>query len=653
MKYYIKHLWLALSLPAGAILLLLGTDLDQRQGAKEDTYTSFDFAASHQDDKDSLTARLLRSDRILNLGQALGRPARLALVTLVENPALEEAIRGAIDGLQERGLVKDQDFVVDAYSAQGELGQLPQILDAVLASKPDAMLSVTTPALMAAAAKVKHIPLIFTVASDPKALGIFPSGIPDNVCGVHDDPPLGDLLDMILEKMPALSKVGIVYDAAQLNAMISVKKLRSAAKDRNIAVLEATASVVSDLPLAAMSLVQRGAQAFVLSADNLAYTGFPSILKVANAHQLPIYVTEMELVNQGATAGIGDDFYAWGKQSGEMAAYALAGVPPSQLGVKPTQTRYRLEAGKEKQVLSIGKKFKLRIVQYSETEFAERCYEGLIDGIKDAGLVEGRDYELKTYNAQGDMSTLSSIMSNIKADRVDLLMVISTPTLQAAIRQAGSDVRIVFTGVGDGVKAGAGTSETDHLPNVTGISTRSPFEGMARLISEHLPETKRVGTLFTPAEINSVLYKDGFAEALTSYGIELVAVPVTSSAEIAQSAAELCRQDIGLVAQVVDNLTRPGFALIARKATENKIPVFAFDSDQMRDGATLCLARDYYDAGWEAAEKAVKVLQGTSPGDIPFSNTKSEKLVVNSALLRQFGISLLPAWQAKATLYEP
>lgn len=653
MKYYIKHLWLAISLLAGAILLLLGTDLDQRQGAKEGNFTSFDLASSHLEDKDSLTARLLRSDKILNLGQALGRPARLALVTLVENPALEEAIRGAMDGLQERGLVKDQDFVVNAYSAQGELGQLPQILDAVLASKPDAMLTVTTPALMAAAAKVKHIPLIFTVASDPQALGIFPSGTPDNVCGVHDDPPLGELLDMILEKMPALSRVGIVYDAAQANAVISVRKLRSAAKERSIEVLEATATVVSDLPLAAMSLAQRGAQAFVLSADNLAYTGFPSILKVAKAHQLPIYVTEMELVNQGATAGIGDDFYAWGKQSGTMAAYALAGVSPRELGVRPTQTRYRLEAGREKQLLSTGRKYKLRIVQYSETEFAERCYEGLIDGIKEAGLLEGRDYELKTYNAQGDMSTLSSIMSNIKADRVDLLMVISTPTLQAAIRQAGSDVKIVFTGVGDGVKAGAGNSEADHLPNVTGISTRSPFEGMARLISEHLPETKKVGTIFTPAEINSVLYKDWFAEALTSYGIELVAVPVTSSAEIAQSAAELCRQDIGLIAQVVDNLTRPGFALIARKAAENNIPVFAFDSDQMRDGATLCLARDYYDAGREAAEKALKVLQGTSPGDIPFSNTKSEKLVVNNALLRQYGIRLLPAWQAKATPYEP
>lgn len=58
------------------------------------------------------------------------------------------------------------------------------------------------------------------------------------------------------------------------------------------------------------------------------------------------------------------------------------------------------------------------------------------------------------------------------------------------MRQAGSDTRIVFTGVGDGVLAGA----------------------------------KRVGTLFIPAKINGVLYKDWFTEALGVIGIELIVV---------------------------------------------------------------------------------------------------------------------------------
>ena len=58
------------------------------------------------------------------------------------------------------------------------------------------------------------------------------------------------------------------------------------------------------------------------------------------------------------------------------------------------------------------------------------------------------------------------------------------------MQQAGPDTRIVFTGVGDGVLAG----------------------------------TKKVGTVFIPAKINGVLYKDWFTEALGVYGIELIAV---------------------------------------------------------------------------------------------------------------------------------
>jgi len=93
----------------------------------------------------------------------------------------------------------------------------------------------------------------------------------------------------------------------------------------------------------------------------------------------------------------------------------------------------------------------------------------------------------------------------------------------------------------------------------------------------------------------------------------------------------------------VDNLTRPGFALIARKARENNLPVFVFDSDQMGDGGTVCLSRDYYNAGLEAAEKAVKILQGEDPGTIPFSNTRSLKRLFDPEMVTHYGIQL-PQW---------
>lgn len=296
---------------------------------------------------------------------------------------------------------------------------------------------------------------------------------------------------------------------------------------------------------------------------------------------------------------------------------------------------------------------KLCCALYSDTEFAERSLEGYLDGLAAAGLVEGRDYTMRVFNAQGDMSTLSSIMTAVKSEQVDLLMVVSTPTLQAALRLAGDTTPIVFTGVGDGVRAGAGKSETDHLPNVTGISTRSPFVGMARLIRETLPTAQRIGTLFTPGEINSVLYKDWFEQALVAEGLELEAVPVSSSADVAQAAMQLCSRNIDVVAQVVDNLTRPGFALIARKAHENDLPVYIFDTDQMKDGAVLCLARDYYDAGLEAAQKVVRILNGENPADIPFENTRSEKLLINRSLAQKYNLRLTEQLLKQAVEFSP
>lgn len=574
----------------------------------------------------------------------------IAVVNMVENPMLERAQAGLEAGLLDGGLKPGEHYIMKRYSAQGEIGQLPQIVDAALCDKPDLIITITTPALIAASRRVTDIPIVFTVASDPRKLNLFTDGRPSNICGVHDDPPVDQLLEMAGRYVSGLSAAGIVYDPAQANSMISVKKLREAGQQQGIRILEATVASSPEISMAAQSLIQRGAQAFILSADNLVYSGFPAIYRAATSAGIPIFVTEPEFVERGATGAIGDNFYSWGRESGLMAAQVIAGIPPLQLPIRPTTDYERIDPIAK---ATTDRLFQLRLVHYSETEFSERCHEGLLEGLKRAGLKQGIDYNLRVYNAQGDMSTLSSIMTAVRSDRVDLLMVISTPALQAALRQAGSDTRIVFTGVGDAVRAGAGRSETDHLPNVTGITTRSAFADMASLISESVPGVRNVGTLYTPAEINSVLYKNWFEEALASVGLGLIAVPVTASGDVPQSAIELVNQDIQVLAQVVDNLTRPGFGLIARRAADNNLSVFVFDSDQMKDGGAVCLSRDYYDAGIEAAEKAVRVLRGESPEHIPFSNTQSLKVIVNPELVKKYGLRLPQDFVDQAEIYKP
>lgn len=587
------------------------------------------------------------------------RPFRISLVNLVSNPVLDLAEQGFFRALDNAGFKENRDYTLKRHNAQGELSQLTAMLDAARASNPDLLVTVTTPAFIAATKAIKDIPIVFTVASDPAELSLFtPDQRPPNITGVHDDPPVDVLLTMAQRHLPSLTAVGILYDPSQPNSLISVRKLRRVCAAKQLTLHEATGSTVSEIPAAAQSLIQRGANAFILAADNLVATGFPAILRAAKGANIPIYTTYPDQVKQGATAAVGDNFDAWGAQSGSLAAKVLAGVPPAALPIEATRVQEVLEPQAtnptnptsktpSNKINLQTKKWRIRAVRYNDAQFSAESYQGILDGFASRNWIKDRDFEIRCLNAQGDMTTLSSIMTSIRSEQPDLVMPISTPSLQAALRQLGP-IPMVFASVGDAVRAGAGTSEASHLPHVTGITTRSPFEAMAQLIKDSIPNAKNVGTLFSPAEINSELYREWFAEALNHHQIKLTAVPVNTSADTAEGILALLRNPIDLVCQIADNTTRPGFAQIARRAKDAGKPVFCFDSSEMKDGATLALARDYYQTGVEAAAVAIRVLQGTPPKDIPFANTATETLTIDPTQLSHFQITLPPAALARA-----
>jgi putative ABC transport system substrate-binding protein len=73
----------------------------------------------------------------------------------------------------------------------------------------------------------------------------------------------------------------------------------------------------------------------------------------------------------------------------------------------------------------------------------------------------------------------------------------------------------------------------------------------------------------------------------------------------------------------------------------------------MKDGAVLALARDYYQAGLEAAEIGVRVLRGADPASIPFTNTRSERLLVNPEAAARFGLTIPEGVLRQAEVFTP
>jgi ABC-type uncharacterized transport system substrate-binding protein len=286
-----------------------------------------------------------------------------------------------------------------------------------------------------------------------------------------------------------------------------------------------------------------------------------------------------------------------------------------------------------------GGQLKLALVQYNDSPLSELSKQGIEEGLKLAGLQEGTDFEMKVYNAQGDVATLNMIFDAVTATRPKVIFVTSTPTLQMAIKKI-KNIPVVFTCIGDPILAGTGKSFEDHLPNVTGISTLGDYEGMASLLPKIIPGIRKVGTLYTPGEINSQRNMEEFRQHLAAREIELLAVPVNSSSETTDAILSLIARKPEVICQVIDNLTALSISNIIRAGQEHEIPVFGFVSDQAEKGAVLVISRDYVQAGIDAAGLAKKILDGTSPGSLPIQFVSKTNLLINREAALLYNISI-------------
>lgn len=284
-----------------------------------------------------------------------------------------------------------------------------------------------------------------------------------------------------------------------------------------------------------------------------------------------------------------------------------------------------------------GSKLQLELIQYNDSPLSELSQKGIEDGLLQIGLKEGEDYDLKISNAQGDIATLNLMIDAAITDKPDLIFATSTPTLQVAANKI-KDIPVIFSVVADPVIAGAGKSFEDHLPNITGISTLGDYGGMVKWIKLLLPGTKKIGTLYSPGEANSVKNMTELNKYAAQAGIELITSPVNSSTEVSDATMSLLAKGPEIVCQVVDNLTSASVGNIIKVCQSKKIPVFGFVSDQIDKGAVLVVSRDYHQAGIDAVNLAKRVFDGDKVTDIPFEFVSKTDILINAKAATEYGI---------------
>ena len=185
----------------------------------------------------------------------------------------------------------------------------------------------------------------------------------------------------------------------------------------------------------------------------------------------------------------------------------------------------------------------IRAADWIGSEWSE---DALKVGLQESDLEQGRDYEFKVSSAQGDLATLPSLIDAAMDAKAKVIVTLQDETLQAAVQRVKT-LPIVFNILSDPFAAGAGTSDSNHLANITGVY--SPGFGdpeqakRIELIKRVVPKVKKVGILFSPAEPLSVSLKDKMTATAKKAGLGVEAVPINSVSEGTEAATALVGQE--------------------------------------------------------------------------------------------------------------
>ncbi len=270
--------------------------------------------------------------------------------------------------------------------------------------------------------------------------------------------------------------------------------------------------------------------------------------------------------------------------------------------------------------------------------------QGVIDELHDAGYVEGENLRVLVGNAQGDYSVALSIAQNFRAEGVDLVVSIATPTSQAAVHTfSGTDIPVIFSAVTDPEAAGL-LGE----PNVTGVSDLIDVRADLELLASLSADIRRVGIVYNPGEANSAVLTDAAREVAPELGLTLLVAAAENSAAVPMAAQSL-RGRVDALYVTTDNTVVSALEAVVEVAERDNIPFLMADPTSLERGATLCTGFDYYDHGRMTGAVVVQVLGGAFPADIPVSRQASTQLWLNLDAAERIGFSFPDAVFEQAT----
>ena len=309
---------------------------------------------------------------------------------------------------------------------------------------------------------------------------------------------------------------------------------------------------------------------------------------------------------------------------GAAAALTACGGSSSSAAASSTASSAASAAGS---AAADGQSYTVGICQLVEHAALDAATQGFEDALTEAF---GDNVKFDFQNAQNDSATCATIANGFVSAGVDLIMANATPALQAA-QAATNSIPILGTSVTEyGVALGLTDFDGTVGGNVSGTSDLAPLDQQAEMITEWLPDVKKVGLLYCSAEANSQYQVDEVQKYLEAAGVTATQYAFSDSNDL----ASVCQK----AADENDAVYVP---------TDNTVAANTGIVDGICRGCGVAtLSISYYDLGHTTGEMAAKILTGEADiSTMPIEYTSVTKKY-NKAICDDLGVTVPEGYEA-------
>ncbi len=284
-----------------------------------------------------LVARAQQSDR----GHRIG-----LLLPYIQSDAQTQArVRAFLAALQERGWTDGQNVRLEYRYTEGQPNRLPALAADLAQRNVDVILTAGTESTDAARKATTTIPIVMAAVGDPIAAGFIvslaqPGG---NITGASllATELTAKRLQLLKEVLPALSRLTVLWSAANASVVQKLKQIQAAAPQLRVQLHTFELRVPDDLDKGFGSAAQSRDQAVMTTEDAIQITYRTRVVELGKHYRMPVASEFGEFAEAGALMSFGPSILDQFRSAARYVDNLFKGARPGDLPVEQA-TRFEL-----------------------------------------------------------------------------------------------------------------------------------------------------------------------------------------------------------------------------------------------------------------------------------------------------------------------